>query len=217
MSGFRFDGMYDPWRESRLRGLRKYISPDVFEGKTLLELGCGHADNGIALQSFGCKVDVTDAREEHLDVVRSRYPSLNVYKLDADHDEIPKKYDIILHWGMLYHIAAVDTHMADVLSKCDILLLETEVSDTTEIFTQTTNEAGPDQAFNGIGSRPSAGYIHRIFETHGFQYRMIKDSVLNSDYHIYDWEPTNTRQWKHGLRRYWIAWKSQCPIRPELL
>jgi hypothetical protein len=42
---------------------------------------------------------------------------------------------------------------------------------------------------------------------------------LNAFFHTYDWEITDTKEWKHGLRRFWICWKtgSECPIKSELI
>lgn len=41
-----FSNHYDNWRISRLNGVTKYIKPEYFQNKTLLELGCGYADIG---------------------------------------------------------------------------------------------------------------------------------------------------------------------------
>jgi hypothetical protein len=35
---------------------------------------------------------------------------------------------------------------------------------------------------------------------------MIKDSVVNSSFHNYDWEIKNTKNWQPGLRRFWVCW-----------
>ena len=46
---------------------------------------------------------------------------------------------------------------------------------------------------------------------------MVKDGILNSDFHIYDWEITDSEMWKHGLRRFWICWKGiESPINTHL-
>jgi hypothetical protein len=37
---------------------------------------------------------------------------------------------------------------------------------------------------------------------------MIKDSILNSGFHKYDWCVYNTKKWTEGYRRFWICWKS---------
>jgi hypothetical protein len=43
---------------------------------------------------------------------------------------------------------------------------------------------------------------------------MINDTIGNYGGHIYDWDVTNSKEWRHGLRRFWIAWKNiDCPLR----
>ena len=128
--------------------------------------------------------------------------------LDADKDDIPTKYDIILHWGVLYHLSEIEKHLAKISPKCDVLLLETEVCDSDDsAFFITTNEEGYDQAFNGTGIRPSPAYVEKVLEKNGFQFRLVKDPILNSGFHSYDWDVNNTNTWTGGLRRFWICWK----------
>lgn len=37
---------------------------------------------------------------------------------------------------------------------------------------------------------------------------MIEDPILNSTIHTYDDIITNTKKWRHGLRKFWICWKN---------
>ena len=188
----------------------KYINPDFFKGKTLLELGCGYADIGNMFSKLGALVTSSDARKEHLSITNTRHPHIKTLVLDADKDTIPEFYDIIVHWGLLYHIKEVEKNLKDVLSKCNILLLETEVMDSTNHSILNTIEDGFDQAYNMVGSRPSQKYVEKILKDNGFKFINIRDPILNSDFHKYDWEESNTMEWKHGLRRFWICWKSDC-------
>jgi hypothetical protein len=87
--------------------------------------------------------------------------------------------------------------------------LETEVCDSDDKdFHIITNENGYDQAFNNIGIRPSPPYIESLLDNNGFQFKMIKDPILNSDFHCYDWDVKNSETWRPGLRRFWICWKN---------
>lgn len=204
-----FAGHYNDWRISRMNGIKKYISSDYFKSKTLLELGCGYADIGNAFYQLGAIVTSSDARKEHLDIVNTKYPHLNTLIIDADNDNIKDKYDIVLHWELLYHLNEIEMHLEKVSEKCDLLLLETEVSDSDDKqFFVSTNENGYDQAFNNKGIRPSANYIENILEKNGFKFKLIKDPILNCEFHSYDWDCSNSANWKHGLRRFWICWKN---------
>lgn len=204
-----FTGHYTSWRNTRMNGVKKYISPEYFKSKTLLEVGCGHADIGNMFYGLGADVTSSDGRKEHLDIVNQKYPHIKTLLIDGDNDTIKEKYDVIVHWGLLYHLKEIETHLENVSQKCDLLLLETEVSDSDDKeFYVSTKENGYDQAFNNKGIRPSPSYIERVLEKNGFQFKMIKDSILNSDFHHYDWDVRNSKSHTNGLRRFWICWKN---------
>ena len=131
-----------------------------FSNKTLLEVGCGHADIGIMFKNIGCDVTASDARIEHLEIAKIKYPNLKYQVFDCDKDLLNKKYDIILHWGVLYHINNVDENLRNVCKNCDYLLLESEVCNDDSINILKVDERDfYDQAYNKIGSRPSEKYI----------------------------------------------------------
>ncbi len=209
MSSNLFNDHYINWRQSRMNGINKYISPDYFSGKSLLELGCGYADIGNMFSKLGAVVTSSDARKEHLDIVKERYPHIKTALIDGDNLNIEDKYDIILHWGLLYHLREIEEHLEEVSNKCNILLLETEVcdSDDTDFYIKT-REHGYDQAFNDRGIRPSPSYVESVLDNNGFKFKMIKDPILNSDCHCYDWDVKNSETSRHGLRRFWICWKN---------
>lgn len=204
-----FTNHYNNWRISRMNGVKKYIPVDYFKSKTVLELGCGIADIGNMFYELGATVTSSDVRKEYLDHVSIKYPHIKTILIDGDNDNIEEKYDIILHWGLLYHLKEIELHLERVSQKCNVLLLETEVSDSDDKnFYISTDESGYDQAFNNKGIRPSPSYVENILEKNGFHFKLIKDPILNSDFHCYDWDITNSNSWKHGLRRFWICWKN---------
>jgi len=209
-----FDGHYDGWMDSRMAGIKKYVDLNTFKNKTLLELGCGHGHIGNRFYELGAIVTSSDARIEHIENAKARYPHLQTLLFDGDKDEIQNKYDIILHWGVLYHLKEIDQHLARISKKCDILLLETEVSDSTDDkFYICTNENGYDQAFNSAGIRPSQPYVERVLKDNGFNFKVIYDNILNSYFHTYDWKEMNTQTWRCGQRRFWVCWKDvACPL-----
>lgn len=204
-----FSDHYQNWQKSRMNGVLKYISPSYFKNKNILELGCGYADIGNKFYELGAKITSSDARQEHLDIVNIKYPHIKTFQFDCDNEKLTQKYDIILHWGLLYHLKNIKEHLNNVLNNCDILLLETEVSDTDDInYNINIYENGYDQAYNNEGSRPSAKYVENILNKNGFEFKLIKDPILNSDFHIYDWNITESKIYKCGLRRFWICWKN---------
>ena len=214
-----FSGHYEEWRKSRMNGIDKYIKEDFFKGKKLLELGCGYGDLGNEFFKKGCKeVTCSYAREEYLNQVREKYSQLKTMVFDCDKDKLETSYDIILHWGVLYHLKNVNNHLKNVCDNCDYLLLETEVCDTDDIVNINVPESGYDQSFNGSGSRPSPKLIEMNLEENGFEYKMIMDEILNSGFHRYDWKPSNNNGYSHGLRRFWICWRKgkKTPLKKDI-
>ncbi len=203
-----FEDHYLEWRKSRFNGIKKYIDLSFFQNKTLYEVGCGYGDNGLLFKNIGCDVTCSDARKEHIENAKIKNPQLKFELFDCDNDLMTKKYDIVLHWGVLYHLNNINKHLKNICENCDYLLLETEVCNNDHDSNKVikVNENGYDQAFNKIGSRPSEKYVEKILDENNFNYIMIKDPIINSGYHIYDWESQNNDTWHNGLRRYWICW-----------
>jgi len=202
-----FKGHYNGWIKSRMSAIKKYINVESLKNKSLLELGGGYGHNGNEFYNLGCKVTSSDARNEHIQNGKKQYPHIDFKIIDGDKNKICEKYDFILHWGLLYHLREIEDHLKNVCQKCDVILLETEVSDSDDDnFYIMVNEKGYDQAYNNKGIRPSEKYVEKVLSNNGFKYFMIKDSVVNSSFHIYDWEITNTKKFKHGLRRFWVCW-----------
>ncbi len=205
----RFLDHYCGWRTSRLSAIKKYVDPKILHGKSLLELGCGYSDNGIYFkENYDCKLVASDARPEHLQVVAERYPDVDIMQFDCDTAELVSKFDIILHWGVLYHIRNVDKHLENVCKHCDYLFLETIVLDSTDSnaihYIEENNYY--DQAFNTVGNRCSPAYVERLLAEYGFEYKLILDDILNYSIHNYTWLH-NTNYEDLAPRRYWIAWK----------
>lgn len=204
-----FRGHYDGWNESRMNGIKKYILPDYFKSKTVLELGAGHAHIGNKFSELGAIVTSSDGRREHVATINRIYPHLNTKLIDGDNITSIDNYDIIIHWGLLYHLKEIELHLEKISDKCNVLLLETEVADSDDnSFYLMTHESGHDQALNTIGIRPSPAYVEKILTKNGFNFKLIMDPILNSSFHNYDWEIKNTKSWRHGLRRFWICWKN---------
>ncbi len=212
--GEKFSDHYDDWIQTRMNGVKKYIGESYFKNKTLLELGCGYGHVGNEFSKLGANVTCADARKEHLMKIFDLYPHLKTMCVDCDKSQVYGTYDIVVHFGLLYHLKEIENHLASVSKSCNVLILETEVSDSDDDdFRIITNEEGYDQAFGGKGIRPSPPYVEKVLNANGFQCKRIEDPILNSTIHIYDWPIQNTKRWPCGLRKFWICWKNvDCPI-----
>ena len=207
-----FEGHYIDWTNTRMNTMKKYVKSSFFRGKKLLELGGGRGHNGNEFSKLGCVVTSTEIRKEHLEDGKKLHPNLVFKQFDCNTQKISKHYDIILHWGVLYHIENVKAHLENVLQRCNYLFLETEVVDShASICPLVEEEDRYDQAFHKVGSRPSPVLIEEMLKNDGFDYKMITDSMLNSGFHRYDWPSQNSSHFQDGLRRFWICWKASEP------
>jgi SAM-dependent methyltransferase len=212
-----FGGHYEEWRNKRIKAIIDHYGPDFFRNKRVLEVGCGYGDIGAAIAARGAIVTCSDARQEHLDVVKQRHPSVEVLKADMDSARpISGKWDVLIHMGLLYHLGNPETALIDACSLTDYLVLETEVcdSDDAHFLVRLTDleNAGVsgayDQAFNIVGARPSAAFVERVITSCGMTFDRQWSSSCNSSFHEYDWTPKNDGSWRHGLRRMWFAKRS---------
>jgi cyclopropane fatty-acyl-phospholipid synthase-like methyltransferase len=202
-----FNDHYDEWRAKRIAAIENHYGTEFFKGRTLLEIGCGYGDIGAYFERLGAIVTCSDAREEHLARCSQLHPNVTTLCVDLDKEWPFQKYDIILHMGVLYHLKDYKATIKKAFDSCDHLALETEVLNTTETKAVSTNEDGYDQAFNGVGVRPSPKAVEETLDECGFTYEMITDNRCNSRFHIYDWEVDDSGVWKHGLRRFWFCKK----------
>ena len=192
-----FLGHYPTWRTSRLRFLMDQWGVHAFRGATVLELGCGHGDIGAFFLSLGADVTFSDAREEHLAVVRTRYPGAATMLHDSNRAlpvATPGGYDFVIHMGLLYHLHpdAIATSIRDACAAGRRVVLETEVCDSLDsALIVETRESGFDQAFDGVGARPSSAFIEGVLNDCNVRWYRHDDARLNTDFHIYDWQPQN--------------------------
>lgn len=192
-----------------MRGVKKYISENFFQGKTLLEVGCGYGDVGALFSQLGSRVTSSDVRVEHIAIAGGRHPELTCKIVDSDKEKINQKFDIIVHWGLLYHLTNIESHLADVTANCDYLLLETEVADSSDVdYCVKHAERGCDQAFSNVGSVFSWAMIENLLKKNGLEFLKVTDSVLNAEFHHYDWPVKDDKRHVMGQRCFWICWKT---------
>lgn len=203
-----FRGHYDGWTQSRINCIKKYIDPEFFKNKTMFEVGCGNGIIGNLFYDMGCDVTSTDVRQEHITTTKSKYPNLKTAIFDCNTDALVTKYDIILHWGTLYHLENIERHMSNILQFCDYIFLESEIIYSMDNDYITEYECGYDQSINNKGTIPSQSYVEKLLTKSNFNYEMIVDNILNYDFHKYDWVSDNSKKRIYGHRRFWICWKS---------
>lgn len=209
-----FDGHYYEWRARRVRKAIKVIGRRRIAGLRILELGCGYGDIGIALWQTGSKVTFSDARQEHLDELMLRYPGIASHERVVQIDQetpwsLNQRFDLVIHFGLLYHLKNWRLSLDRSLAHSDAMLLETEVADSDDPSVElAVSEEGYDQAFGGQGSRPSAAAVEEYLRKKGYRFVRFDDAHLNAAFHRYDWAVRNTKEHPDGLRRFWLVCRS---------
>ncbi len=133
-------------------------------GKSVLEVGAGTGDHTHFFIDRGCRVLVTEARTENLEVVKTRYPQLSVAQLDMERPELAgtEKFDVVYCYGLLYHLSHPAEAIAFMAQRCNgLLLLETCVSfgNDEQIHLCDEDPEEPSQAVSGQGCRPTRPWV----------------------------------------------------------
>lgn len=134
-------------------------------GSTVLEVGAGVGDHTSFFLDRNCRVVSVEARPENLEILRTRYPDIEVSQLDLDSPEISfeQEFDIVYCYGLLYHLSK-PAEAIEFLSRCcgKMLLLETCVSYGNAEAINLCHEAieDPTQSFHGQGCRPTRTWVH---------------------------------------------------------
>ncbi|KKL75414.1 hypothetical protein LCGC14_2055140 [marine sediment metagenome] len=184
-----FSGHYNEWRKTRIAKLVSIFGKDFFDGKDILELGCGWGDIGEKFIEMGATVTFCDVRQEHLDEVKKRMPNSITHMIDQDQPwNLDKKFDFVIHTGVLYHLSNWKQDLLCTLKHSNLIFLETVVSNNrSDSFEKTQKENGWDQSPHNISKRPSAAYIEKFLTEQGVSFERYDDADINAYFHRYDW------------------------------
>lgn len=133
-------------------------------GLSVLEVGAGIGDHSHYYIDRGCRVTITEARDENLSVLTKRYPQHRVQFLDMESpvDIEGGPFDLTHCYGLLYHLSNPLQALAFLSRQTrGILFLESCVSwGESEVENLTPEiQDDPTQSFSGTGCRPSRAWI----------------------------------------------------------
>jgi hypothetical protein len=140
-------------------------------GRSVLEVGAGIGDHTSFFLDRGCRVTITEAREENVAMLSERFPDQEVLTLDVENPD-PKltgRWDVVYAYGLLYHLSR-PAEAIDFTARCcdSLLLLETCVSPGAGIELNPVSEwaENPSQARTGTGCRPTRGWVKEQLGRH---------------------------------------------------
>lgn len=160
-------------------------------GKKILEVGAGIGDHSNFYLDRGCEMLITEARPENVDVLRQRYPDVNVRGLDleAPDEALTEQFDAIHCYGVLYHLKNPAQAIAFLAKRCrGFLLLETCVSYGKELAVNLCPEIqdDPTQAVSGQGCRPTRPWVFSELKQH-FPFVYFPETQPNHPEFPTDW------------------------------
>jgi SAM-dependent methyltransferase len=204
-------GMMDEWNKARVDRLVSILGADWFPGKRVLDVGCGHGNNGRLIAALGAEVSFTDGRDFFVQFAKD--DGYEAFQVDHDTDwTLPKTFDLIVHWGLLYHLDNWKQDIKCCLKIAPLLCLETEIIDlASPTYEQKKNEMDQyDHAVNRIGTVMSANCFQGYVESLGANWERHDVVELNipagtsHGIHYYDWTERDSGEFRQGQRRFWM-------------
>lgn len=207
------------YRESeltRLLNLFAHVDLERWRGMKILEVGAGLGHIGDVFVQLGFDVTSSDGRPDYVELMRARGRKARVIDLDATGIDEAGDFEVVLAFGVLYHLAQPEQFLQSCKKTVRVLLLESCVCDVFEPTIKPVIEAtgwrGQDQAVNKIGCRPSPSWIEEKCREAGFtEIRDISTAIGNWEIGKFDWEPRGTGEWNRNgvnLRKMWVCQKT---------
>ena len=176
LPGLRVNPQSEFWSHQYLRHTQRRLEHLALLGlpladRTVLEVGAGIGDHTSFFIDRGCQVITTDGRPENVELLRKRYPGLDVRLLDLNRigPDFREIAEVVYCYGTLYHLER-PAEALEFLGRCchSLLLLETCVSFGNEETLNPCKElaSNPSQSVSGIGCRPTRAWVYAQLKRH---------------------------------------------------
>ncbi|HEV8529692.1 MAG TPA: methyltransferase domain-containing protein [Actinomycetes bacterium] len=210
-------GYYRESELTRLLNLFAHVDVERWRGLRVLEVGAGLGHLGDAFVQLGFDVTSTDGRSEHVEEMKRRGRQAFVLDLESTGVDEVGEFDLILAFGVLYHLARPNEFLRSCGKRAKVLLLETVVCDrkdpVIEWVTEPGGWRGKDQALHARACRPSPAWVEKACRGAGFaSIRDISSPIGNWVIGSFDWEPQDTGETRRGtanLRKMWVCEKER--------
>jgi trans-aconitate methyltransferase len=200
---------YANWTIVRTRKLRTILGDDWFRGKTILDVGCGHGNNGKRLWELGAKVTFTDGRKQYVEKLQRE--GFDAFVMDNDKPwTVSGPFDLIVHWGLLYHLDNWKQDLRCAVERAPLICLETTIASSSSVLyeqktIETEENAQNDNALNGTGTVLSALHVESCLTSLGCTFARYDDEDLDkAARHRYSWKESEVEGHIYGQRRFWF-------------
>jgi SAM-dependent methyltransferase len=209
-------GLYREAELARLLNLFTHVDLERWRGMRVLEVGAGLGEIGRVFTQLGFDVTSTDGRAELVERMKARGRNAFVLDLDSVSADQIRNYDLVLSFGVLYHLTHPERLLRAAGSSAKALVLESVVCDTAEpvvhVVTESKGRFALDQALNEYGCRPSPAWVEQRCHEAGFdRVRDISSPVGNWTVGRFDWQPCNSGVWRRNgvnYRKMWVCEKA---------
>ena len=215
---------YEEWVNNRYQKIINILGRNWFKGKMVLELACAHGDIGKALLKCGADVYFSDIDLLHLQQIERDLSSqthyAKVFQMDQNKPySFDFKFDLILHFGVLYHLENWKQDLKCALEHTNLMFLETLVNPVNEISDELLeSDCFEYSTVSGKSSWFTQKAVEQELDRLGCKYLCIKSQDLDTQWtpknqggymrHLYSWDE-NIKQIDDGThhRRFWIIMK----------
>ncbi len=209
-----FSGPYQFWRISRINQILEIFSIEELSSFRILEVGAGNCEIGAFFADLGAEVISLEGRLRNVNLAKLRWSkikNLEIILSDLDQDNLSEygEFDLIINFGLIYHLKNVEEHLKNCSKISKHLLLETLMLDSKEekLLLLKEEETQITQSLNGLGSRPTINFLEKLFYKLGYKYKRLENQRLNSGIYKYDWIPKNDNKVKSGYYKMWHCYK----------
>jgi hypothetical protein len=165
-------------------------------GNSVFEVGAGIGDLTGYFIDRGCKIVTSDARQENVDMIHSRYPEIRAFTLDVDNppENFNENFEIVFCYGLLYHLGHPDKAIEFISKRClNMLILETRVSpgDGELINPCSEDDSVPTESRWGTGCRPTRKWVFNQLRQYFKHVYLPKTQPWHEEFPI-DWNSERT-------------------------
>jgi len=193
---------HDKRRQEHLASLGLDIA-----GRTMLEVGAGIGSHTSFFLDRGCEVVSSEARVENLEMIRARFPNLEVRRLDLDapDQQFKDTFEIVYCYGLLYHLKDPKGALEFMAQRCKgMLLLETCVSYGDEESINLCDEPAEvlSQSIYGRGCRPTRPWIYNQLNRH---FEFVYMPITQPNHEDFPLEWSNATEIDRETRSIFVA------------
>lgn len=143
-------------------------------GKSILDAGCGVGRLSGFFLKKGCTLTALDGRAENIEAFKARHPGVAAHVAKVDEQPLTRfgRFDIVLCYGLLYHLMDPYRALRNLSQVCgELLLLDTVVCDHRLPLARFDDEyLSATEAMHGLGLRPSPSAVAQLLSRAGFQF-----------------------------------------------